>query len=291
MEKRTNYRPGDGGSGTLGDVEQVSVETTNRDDAEDPVDWVPPVVDSTAPSTARIYDFLLGGKDNFQVDREAAAQLLTAIPDAADAARANRAFLAEAVGTLARAGIRQFLDLGTGIPTSPNVHEVARAVIPDAAVVYVDLDPVVIAHDQALLASEEGIHAIQHDIRDPGTLLTRSALRRSLDFARPIGLIMIAVFHFIDVRQGPVIMNRYLQALAPGSMVAMSVGCRDGVEAHVSPVVRAAYSRTATPPVGRTRAQIEELFEGLDLLEPGLEDCYRSSSARLLSGIAVKPAP
>lgn len=259
------------------------------DESQGAPDWVPPTVDITVPSAARIYDYLLGGKDNFAIDREAAAKLLGTIPDAQAAARANRAFLREVVPRMARDGITQFLDLGTGIPTQPNVHDLARSVHPDSTVVYVDMDPIVIAHDTALLASEQGVFAVQHDLRDPAAVLEDPAVRDHLDFSRPIGLVMVAVLHFVEIRQAPMIMSHYVQALPAGSQVAITVGCRDGVDDEAMVGVQAAYARAASQAVGRTTAQIEELFDGLELLPPGLQDCYRSPRARILSGVGVKP--
>jgi len=253
--------------------------------------WVPPTVDENVASSARIYDHLLGGKDNFTVDRDAAAEMLTVVPDARDAARANRAFLVQAVDAMARSGVRQFLDLGTGIPTSPNVHELARAVVPDAVVVYLDKDPVVVAHDQALLSREEGVHTVMGDLCDPAAVLAHPVVRGALDLTRPIGLIMVAVLHFVELTQAPVVVRRYVHALAPGSQVAISAGSLDDVDPEAIRVVQEAYARSSIQAVARTRAQVEELFDGLELLGPGVHDCYRSRTARVLCGTGVKPGP
>jgi S-adenosyl methyltransferase len=257
---------------------------------EDDSSWVPPAMDSGTPNVARVYDYLLGGKDHYAVDREFADNLLRAIPDAAETARANRNLLTDAVRTMAQAGVRQFLDLGAGIPTSPNVHETAREIHPDAAVVYVDNDPVVLAHCQALLATEPGLIAVRHDLRDPVAVLHDEHVRSTLDFSRPVGLLMLSVLHFVDQVSAPRIVARYLHELAGNSHVVITIGCNDGVDQEVIHTTQAQYRATSTPAIGRTEAEIAQLFEGVELLPPGLFDCYRSRSARILAGIAVKPA-
>jgi hypothetical protein len=253
--------------------------------------WVPPAIDTEQPSIARVYDYLLGGKDHYAVDRAFAAKLLDAIPDAADSARANREFLISATRTMAEAGIRQFLDLGTGIPTSPTVHEIARKSQADAAVVYVDNDPVVLAHSRALLSTEPGVIAVQHDLRDPAAVLSDTELRQALDLNEPIGLLLTAVLHFVDPAATPRIVARYVHQLPIGSFVAMSVGCTDGIDYSVIRQIQAAYAGTAMPAVGRTEVEIEQLFEGLDVLPPGIVDCYRTDTARVLCGVGVKRMP
>ena len=240
------------------------------DDAISDTDWVPPAVDDTKPSVARMYDYYLGGKDNFAVDREAAGKVMALMPDARDISRVNREFLVLAVRTMAAAGVRQFIDLGTGIPTSPNVHETARAVHPDAAVVYVDNDPAVMAHNRALLS------------RHPRVIT--------------VGLLFIAVLHFVDHNTAPEIVNRYLRPLVPGSHVAISTATRDGVDPEVVRRVEAVYSGATAPFVYRTQPQAEALFDDLDLLPPGVVDVYEwtkgtpslSPTVRGLAGIGVK---
>lgn len=233
-------------------------------------DWVPPPIDVTKPSVARIYDYFLGGKDHFAVDRQAAAQVLKIAPDSPQGALANRSFLVHAVRTMATAGVRQFLDLGTGIPTSPSVHEVAREICPDARVVYVDNDPIVIAHNRALLARDPGVVTVMHDIRDPGAVLQDPLVRQTLDLSEPVGLLMIALLHFVPVNQGPLIMKSYRQRMVPGSHLAISVACSDGASPEALAEIETIYSHATAQGFFRTRAQVEELFDGFQLLEPGL---------------------
>lgn len=257
--------------------------------AEDESGWLPPTLDTTRPSTARIYDYMLGGKDNFAVDRDAAALLLQAVPDARQVARDNRDFLAEAVRTMAEAGIQQYLDLGTGIPTSPNVHEIARSVWPDAAVAYVDNDPVVLAHNRALLARVPGIVALDHDLRDPAAVNSDPVLRSVLDLSRPVGVLMVAVLHFVDLAVAPTVVARYLRDLPSGSHLAISAGTRDGVDPAAVRRVEAVYAASASAAVYRTQAQVEELFDGLDVLPPGVHEVHRSTTSCIYAGIARKP--
>ncbi|MDQ1294417.1 MAG: hypothetical protein QG608_2300 [Actinomycetota bacterium] len=233
-------------------------------------DWVPPTIDVTKPSVARIYDYFLGGKDNFAVDRQAAAEVLKLAPDTYEGALANRSFLVHAVRTMATAGVRQFLDLGTGIPTSPSVHEVAREICPQARVVYVDNDPIVMAHNRALLAREPGVVTVMHDVRDPGAVFEDPLVRQTLDFSEPVGMLMIALLHFIPVSQGPHLMESYRKQLAPGSHLAVSVACSDGASVETLAKIEKIYDKATAQGVFRTRAQIQELFEGFHLLEPGL---------------------
>ncbi|MBI1758755.1 MAG: SAM-dependent methyltransferase [Actinobacteria bacterium] len=254
----------------------------------DDVDWVPPAVDTTKPSTARIYDYVLGGKDNYPVDREAVAKIMQDLPDYPLVARANRQFLVRAVRVLAEAGIRQFIDLGTGIPTSPNVHEVAREVQPDTRVVYVDSDPIVMAHNRAHRAIMPGVITVPHDLRQPATVLEDPVVRAHLDLDEPVAVLFIAVLHFIRADLAPAIVAQYRAAMAPGSFMAISAACRDGMDPEA---VRRLETNPPVPIVIRTTAQIEELFEGFELLPPGLADVTQwradgtPSGARGLAGV------
>lgn len=255
-------------------------------------EWVPPAVDHTRPSSARMYDYVLGGKDNYAVDRDAVDQIMQVVPDYPRAARANRDFLVRAVRTLAEAGIRQFIDLGTGIPTSPNVHEVAREVDPDARVVYVDNDPVVIAHNRARRAVAPGVVTVPHDLRNVSAVLGDARLRETIDLAEPVAVMFIAVLHFVRADAAPAIVAQYRAAMAPGSYLAISAACREGMD----PAAVERLETTAPVPLTiRTRAQIEEFFEGLEILEPGLVDVtqWRASGdpslARGLAGVGRIP--
>jgi len=250
-------------------------------------EWVPPAVDYSKPSVARIYDYGLGGKDNYPVDREVAEKFMKVIPDTRDAARANRRFLTDVVAGMAQAGVRQFVDLGTGIPTSPNTHETARAVHPDARIVYVDNDPVVLAHNRALLSDDPGIVVLAHDLRQPASVLDDRRARALLDFDQPVGVLMIAVLHFVDVAIAPHIVARYLRGMPVGSRLAISVLSSHGIEPAVLRQAEAAYSAVAAHLAYRTKPEVEALFEELEMERP-VDDVYRSSTAAVLGGVGVK---
>jgi hypothetical protein len=261
---------------------------------DDGNNWVPPAIDTTRPSAARMYDYALGGKDNFAVDRDAAERAYQVMPDGPGLARANRDFLARAVRAMSESGIRQFIDLGTGIPTSPSVHEVAREGNPAAHVVYVDNDPIVLAHNRAILDRADGVVTILRDLREPARVLADSELIKTVDLDEPVGLLMIAVLHFVDLAVAPEVVQNYVHRLAPGSQVAFSVGTREGVAPEVSTQVERIYASTQSPIVFRTRAQVEQLIDGLDLVEPGLTDVteWRAEGTpltmRMLAGLGVK---
>jgi hypothetical protein len=256
---------------------------------EDSADWVPPPLDTTRASVARIYDYLLGGKDNFAVDRAAGDRLRGVFPDAEDGARANRAFLTRVVREMAEAGIDQFLDLGSGIPTAPNVHEVARAVRPDAAVVYVDNDPVVLAQARALATGDPRLAVVSADLREPMAVLADARVRKVLDPERPIGLLLVAVLHFVDPVVGPQIVARYVRDLAIGSRVAITAACRDGMSPQAVRDAEQIYAQASAPVTARTTAQVEELFEGLTLLPPLVRPVFRfPDGGSVLGGVAVR---
>jgi SAM-dependent methyltransferase len=226
--------------------------------------------DPNTPNVARLYDYYLGGKDHFPADRRAAERLLRVAPEVRTAARANRAFLGRAVRFLAGAGVTQFLDIGTGLPTRGNVHEVARAVAPESRVVYVDHDPVVLVHARALLAGSEGIAVVDGDLRDPHDLLKNPDVVGTLDFDRPVGVLLVAIMHFIGETDDPLrIMAAIRESLAPGSYVVMSHGTSDARAAAVSKGTEV-YRRASAPLTLRTRRRIEELWAGFELVEPGL---------------------
>lgn len=230
-------------------------------------------IDTTVPSLVRMYDYVLGGKDNLAVDRDAADKVLAAYPEARLMALQNRGFLTRAVDFLARSGVRQFLDLGTGLPTSPNVHEIVRAVHPDAPIVYVDNNPVVMAHIRALLA-RPGIVAVEADIREPETILDNKVVRDTLDFTQPIAVLAVAVVHFI--RGAGDIIATYRDALPPGSYLALSAASRVGLteaDIHAAGAAYTAYSSDSTPAlpmVLRTQERFEALFAGTELVPPGV---------------------
>lgn len=255
--------------------------------------WVPPAVDLSVPSVARMYDYYLGGKDNFAVDRVAAQKVIEAAPDARAIARANRGFLESAVTTMTSAGIRQFIDFGTGIPTSPNVHEIARREQPDARIVYLDNDPLVLVHCRALLAGNSGVACLSHDLRRPGAVLDDPVVRTLIDFDRPVGLLFVAVLHFVRHDIAPEIVARYRSALPFGSYLAVSAACRDGLDPGMVHQVEGQYAGSSAPIVFRTGIQIEQLFDGFTLLEPGLTTLARwrtdgGSGAGALCGVGRK---
>jgi len=232
---------------------------------------VPDGVDVTRPSIARIYDYLLYGKDNFAVDRAAAEKLMESRLDPRRLSLANRAFLVRAVGFLARQGIAQYLDLGSGLPTSPSVHEVARDTIPSARVVYVDHDPIVVAHNDALLATRDGVITVRADVRDPDAVLSDKALSDGIDFGRPVGVLLLSVLHFISHEEdAAAIVAKFRERMAPGSYLAVSVGTRDGADPEMLAEATETYAGARMPFTLRSRAQIMELFDGFDLVEPGL---------------------
>jgi hypothetical protein len=261
---------------------------------EDP-SWVPPDIDITKPSPARMYDYALGGKDNFEIDRKAVEQVATVLPDFRHLARMNRLFLSNAVQIMTGAGVRQFIDIGTGIPTSPNVHELARAVHPDARVVYVDNDPIVMAHNRALRATVDGVITVQHDARQPDAILSDPRVRQLIDFEQPVGLLFIAVLHFVRRDLAADVMTRFRAAVPSGSYIAISAACTDGMDPKTVAKTEAVYQNAAAQIVFRTGAQIEELFEDLEILEPGLKDVSKwrvdepTAEIHVTAGVGRKP--
>jgi O-methyltransferase involved in polyketide biosynthesis len=259
-----------------------------------------PDFDTSVPHIARVYDYWLGGKDNFAADREMGERTLQAYPNLVYSVRANRAFLARVVRFLAgEMGIRQFLDIGTGIPTANNTHEVAQHIAPEARIVYVDNDPVVLSHAKALLKSTpEGACAyIDADLRDPDTILAGAA--DTLDFGQPVAVMLIAVMHFVgDDAQASAIVNRLMAACVPGSFLAMSHAASDIDAAQMAEMVRRLNESTAEKTTLRDRAGVARLFEGLELVEPGViraaewrptTDLEAASPAALWGGVARKP--
>nr|WP_157467825.1 SAM-dependent methyltransferase [Frankia sp. QA3] len=229
------------------------------------------------PHPARMYDYFLGGKDNFPADRKTAEQVIGVFPNSRIVVRQNRTFMTRTTRYLAaEAGVRQFLDIGTGIPTSPNLHEVAQSVVPEARIVYTDNDPIVLAHARALLASTpQGRTAyIDADLRDTQRILTAAELHETLDLTRPVALSLIAIFHFIPDGDDPYGIMRHLVDLLPsGSYVSLT-----HLTADFDPAMREverAYLASGVPMHLRTRAQVERFFEGLDLVEPGLQVVHR----------------
>jgi S-adenosyl methyltransferase len=240
--------------------------------ARDP-EVAPPPFDTTVPHASRMYDYLLGGKDNFAADREAAEQLVAIDPDVRRAVRANRAFHGRAVHYLAgEAGIRQFLDIGTGIPAADNTHEVAQRIAADSRIVYVDNDPIVLAHARALLTSAHAgtVSYVDSDLRDPDTIL--AAARQRLDFGAPVAIMLLLVLHLIPDSDDPWrIVGRLVDAVPPGSYLVVSHPASDmDVPSAAAVAGRVNQRMQATPMTLRSRGEVSRFFDGLDVLPPGL---------------------
>lgn len=228
-------------------------------------------VRSSKPNAARIYDCLLGGKDNYHADREAAGQLVQLLPDAAEAARGNRLFLERVVRYLVGQGIRQIIDIGTGLPTQDNVHQVAQRIAPDTRVVYVDNDPVVVAHGLALLATNENVAMVESDLRTPREIITHRDLGRLVDFSRPVAVLMLASLHFVtDVENPWAILRLWRETMRPGSYLAISHITADEVEPAKAKAAQDVYAEASAPAVPRTLAEVESFFEGFELVPPGV---------------------
>jgi O-methyltransferase involved in polyketide biosynthesis len=231
-----------------------------------------PVFDTRVANIARVYDYLLGGKDHFTADRQAAEAAMTTFPGIVQAVRANRAFLGRAARYLAgQAGIRQFLDIGTGIPTAGNTHEVAQSVAADCRIVYVDNDPVVLSHARALLTSSpQGATAyIDADLRDTGTILTEAA--KTLDFSKPVAIMLLAVLHFIpDDREAQQIVSRLVNATAPGSFLVISHAASDIKAETMGEVIGQANQLVDQRTTLRSQDQVRSLFGALEVVEPGV---------------------
>jgi S-adenosyl methyltransferase len=237
----------------------------------------PAGIDTTVAHPARVYDYWLGGKDNFAADREAAEQVIAARPTILRDIRANREFLHRAVRYLAaEAGIRQFLDVGTGIPTSPNVHEIAQEIAPGARVVYADNDPIVLSHARALLTSTpEGETAyVDADLRRPDEILRHA--RQTLDFTRPVAVILVGIMHLISDDEDPYgLAARLMAATAPGSYLVITQPASD-VHADVAAEGARRYNeRVATKQTRRSRAEVARFVEGLEVLPPGIVQFHR----------------
>ncbi len=257
-------------------------------------------IDPAVATAARIYDYWLGGHDNFAADRIAALKITEAAPEAPLLARQNRAFLGRAVGYLTTdAGITQFLDLGTGLPTRGNVHQIAQRVNPGSRVVYVDNDPMVAAHSRALKTGT-GVAVVHADLRDPDAILANPDTRRLIDFSAPVAILFVAVLHFISDADAPhAIVRRYLDAAPPGSYLVISHVTSDPSRQTAADVA-AVYAGTANPATPRTRARIAAFFDGLDMIEPGLVPVPRWRPGQpghhdpgkgwLIGGIGRKPA-
>jgi O-methyltransferase involved in polyketide biosynthesis len=233
----------------------------------------PPSVDTSRPSAARAYDYFLGGAHNFQADRDFAEHAKKIAPSVPNVTRLNRSFLRRAVRLYLDSGIRQFLDLGSGIPTVGNTHEIADVAGIEARVVYVDNEPVAYHHAQHMLAGREDVTIIRQDMRDVAAVVDHPETRRLLDFDQPLGLLVVGVLLYLPDPQPAELIRAYRQHLAPGSLVAVSTL----TDEHASPDLRAevdrmcdAYAQAGEPVYRRDHAQILEWFDGLDMVDPGL---------------------
>ena len=238
--------------------------------ADEP-DWVPPEVDTKRANVARVYDYWLGGSHNFLADQDVARAIAAVEPDVRLFAQANRAFLGRAVRFLAGSGIRQFLDIGSGIPTEGNVHEVAQQAAPGSRVVYADIDPVAIAHSGAILAGNQDAAIINGDLRGPEKILANDDTQRLIDFSQPVGLLLMCVLHFIADAEDPWrIVARLRDALAPGSYLVIGHGTDEGNPVVVQ-AAKKMYNRSVSTQMHvRSHAEILRFFDGFDLVDPGL---------------------
>jgi hypothetical protein len=259
-----------------------------------------PSFDTSVAHIARVYNYWLGGSDNFAADRAAAEQAMAAYPDIVLSARANRAFLRRAVHFLAgEVGIRQFLDIGTGIPSANNTHEVAQTVAPDSRIVYVDKDPVVLAHARALLASSPAgaTDYLDADLRNPDQILADAA--RTLDFSRPVAVMLMAILQHLSPDDDPyAVVGRLLEAVPSGSYLALSHPAKDIEPEKMAAMTERLNQMMAEKVTVRTEPEVAVFFAGLDLVDPGMVNApswrpasqeEASSPAALWSGVARKP--
>ncbi|MFK0252843.1 SAM-dependent methyltransferase [Streptomyces sp. NPDC090445] len=235
--------------------------------------WAPPGIDISVPSVSRIYDYYLGGSHNFEVDRQAARRAMEFTPGLPKIMQANRAFMRRAVRYAVDRGVTQFLDIGSGIPTFGNVHEVARKASPEARVVYVDHDPVAVAHSNAVLAGNDTAGVVAADLRKPQDILGSSEVARLLDLERPVALLLVAVLHFLEDADDPYAAVAELRdALPSGSLLVVTHASYEGLplpEETASGMV-AVYRDIRSPLVMRNREQVARFFDGFELVDPGL---------------------
>ncbi|MET9504545.1 SAM-dependent methyltransferase [Streptomyces sp. NPDC006259] len=235
--------------------------------------WAPRSIDISVPSVSRIYDYYLGGSHNFEVDREAARKAMEFLPGLPKIMQANRAFMRRAVRYAAGEGITQFLDIGSGIPTFGNVHEVAQAVRPGARVVYVDHDPVAVAHSQVVLEGDTDTAVVAADLLKPRDILSSPQVGQLIDLERPVALLLVAILHFVEDTDDPYAAVAELSAaLAPGSLLVLTHASYEGIPLPQGRAEGAVdvYKDIRNPLVMRSRDEIARFFEGYDMVEPGL---------------------
>ena len=234
-------------------------------------DWTPPDIDLTRPSVARMYDYNLGGSHNFEIDRTYAKNMTQAVPDLPTVHRANRSHLRRVVRFFAEMGIRQYLDIGSGIPTVGNVHEIAQRTAPESRIVYVDIDAVAVTHSNAILADNDLASAIQADARNASGILSDPTVRSLIDFNEPVGVLMLAVLHFI-VEEDDLMdaLRTYREAMCPGSYLAISHPTAEGKTRKQIEAGVVVSSRHQVDTKLRDSALVAEMFEGFEILEPGV---------------------
>ncbi|MET9324770.1 SAM-dependent methyltransferase [Streptomyces sp. NPDC003038] len=235
--------------------------------------WAPPGIDISVPSVSRIYDYYLGGSHNFEVDRQAARRAMEFMPGLPKIMQANRAFMRRAVRHAVAEGVTQFLDIGSGIPTFGNVHEIARAASPEARVVYVDHDPVAVAHSRAVLGDDDRTGVVAADLRKPQGILADPEVGRLLDFDRPVALLLVAVLHFLEDADDPYAAVAELRdALAPGSLLVLTHASFEGIPLteEVAGGTVQVYRDIRNPLVMRSGEEISRFFDGFEMVEPGL---------------------
>jgi SAM-dependent methyltransferase len=235
--------------------------------------WAPRSIDISVPSVSRIYDYYLGGSHNFEVDREAARKAMEFLPGLPKIMQANRAFMRRAVRFAAAEGITQFLDIGSGIPTFGNVHEVAQEASPGAHVMYVDHDPVAVAHSQAVLAGNATADVIAADLRKPQEILASAEVQRLIDVNRPVALLLVAILHFVEDADDPYgAVAQLREALVPGSLLILTHASYEGIPLPPERAEGAVdvYKDIRNPLIMRSRDEIARFFEGYDMVEPGL---------------------
>ncbi|MBW1600139.1 SAM-dependent methyltransferase [Streptomyces sp. JJ38] len=235
--------------------------------------WAPQGIDLSKPSVSRIYDYYLGGSHNFEVDREAARRAIEVFPGLPKIMQANRAFMRRAVRYAVGQGVTQFLDIGSGIPTFGNVHEVAQGASPEARVVYVDNDPVAVAHSEAVLDGDERADVLAADFREPQSLLGGEPVKRLLDLDRPVALLLVALLHFVEDSEDPwAAVAQLRDALAPGSLLILTHASTDGGPRTVEQgrEISNVYKNVGSRLIMRSRAEVERFFAGFELVDPGL---------------------
>ncbi|MGW3664335.1 SAM-dependent methyltransferase [Streptomyces sp. NPDC005141] len=235
--------------------------------------WAPRSIDISVPSVSRIYDYYLGGSHNFEVDREAARKAMEFMPGLPKVMQANRAFMRRAVRFAAGEGIDQFLDIGSGIPTFGNVHEIAQSTRPGARVVYVDHDPVAVAHSQAVLRDNEDADVVAADLLKPQEILASTQVQQLIDLNRPVALLLVAILHFVEDADDPYRAVAELRdALAPGSLLVVTHASFEGIPLPKEQAEGTVdvYKNIRNPLIMRTREEIARFFEGYDMVEPGL---------------------